>query len=153
MIGFFYSSKNEHKKIAVVDITELYQSFNLTKELDKKYMAITAKKQVALDSLENTVIALKSKFSKENNNLFLAQIDRAVNFQKKIIAENEQYQKELDQQIWTQLNEYIALFGKAEKVDVILGSKSDGTVLFRHDKVDLTKNAIEFINNKYAGIN
>jgi len=152
-IGFFYLSKMGNRKVAVVDITEVYQSFDLTKELDKKYTAITAEKQTVLDSLEKVIISLRLNFSKEKNNLFLAQIDHAVNIQKKIIADNEQYQKELDQQIWTQLNEYMTLFSKAEKVDIMLGSKGDGTVLFLHEKVDMTKNAIEFINKQYAGIN
>lgn len=125
---------NSKKQTYYIDITKLLASFEMKIEIEKRIEAEYAYLKSISDSLE---IVNASPNLKEETLTKIQQLDNKV--------------KEGDNHIWNRLNPLLQEFGKQKKVDFILGANGMGSILYASDQVDLTQEAIQYVNSNYNG--
>jgi outer membrane protein len=133
-------------KVAVVDIFTLVNEFKMKKDLEdfesKKYVEINNK----VDSL-NSVI---EKCKKDNNQLLLSKLSGTFyNLQMTAKQAYDQSTNEINQQIWKRLNPMVDQYGKENGFRIILGGNGMGSILYSAESVNITKELIIYINQKY----
>lgn len=64
---------------------------------------------------------------------------------------NEYFSNEVSQQVWNRLNTYVEEYGKTKKHTIILGTQGNGNIMFAKEGIDITKEVLEYANNKYEG--
>ena len=67
----------------------------------------------------------------------------------KFEQDQEQLTADYNNQIVSQINQYVKEFGKENAYDVIIGSNGDGTVMYGKEEMDITDEVLNFINQKY----
>ena len=135
------------KKVAVVDLQEMYASFDLTKQIDRKYQAISKERDIEIDSL--TAILQQIEKEEYEDQVLIKNIYQKIQFAQ---LQKEDTKVELEQQIWTQLNQYLNDFGEQTDFALIHGSMNRGDIIYAEDPIDITEEVINYINLKYQGI-
>jgi outer membrane protein len=158
IVGGMFLFKYNEKKLAYVDLTVVFSKFDYKKELEKKMLKVTETRKTIMDSLEFD-LKLMAKQLESNKNpdkekVVLFQVKREDFFKKKqeYAEDNSQMAKQYDEQIFKQLNQYIKEYGKMKSYSIIFGTDGTGTLMYGEEKIDVTNEATEFINNKYKGL-
>jgi outer membrane protein len=147
---------NNTPKIGYVVIQDVFNDFELKKELQKKLENVKGYRQKIVDSLRIDLTILSKKIqtniaSKEEKDLFdrkkLEYNQKMQIFEEDNLALTKQYDKE----IITQLNQYVTDYGKKYNFDLIHGNNSDGSLMYGNDKYNVTKEVSAFINEKFKG--
>lgn len=143
-------------KIGYVVIQEVFNDFELKKELQKKLENVKNYRQKIVDSLRIDLTILSKKV--QTNTATPVENDL---FERKKLEYNQKLQifeedntvltKQYDQEIITQLNQYIKDYGKKNDFDLIQGNNSDGTLMYGKEEFNLTKQVSAFINERYTG--
>lgn len=143
-----------NKKIAFVTIANVYDEFNLKKELEEKYKKIQIYKQSYLDSLKLNIQSMGA-ITKENDPVGLAKFEESRKLyllkENQFEKENENLNQVYTEQIWKQLNQYLEDFGHENAYDFIIGANGQGNLIYAGEKNDITKEMIKYVNNKYVG--
>jgi outer membrane protein len=144
-------------KIGYVVIQEVFNDFELKKELQKKLENVKNYRQKIVDSLRIDLTILSKKVQTNS----ATPIEKDL-FERKKIEYNQKLQifeedngiltKQYDQEIITQLNQYIKDYGKKNNFDMIQGNNSDGSLMYGKEEFNLTKEVSVFINEKYKGV-
>lgn len=143
---------------AVVDLQELYNSFNyqleLKDEFEKMQFGFTAQR----DSLDQAIQFIESDLATNNT---ISGEDKNVIYERAYVnyldkKEWLQYQEDsiagnYTARVWTHLNSYLGEYGDEKDFDVIIGMQGDGTVMYVKDQVDVTEDVIAYVNEKYEG--
>jgi outer membrane protein len=81
------------------------------------------------------------------------QTEKELYLKQKYIFEEEESAMvtSYDNKIISQLNSYVKEFGKKNNYTMILGATNDGNVMYADTSLNISKEIIEFINNKYNG--
>jgi outer membrane protein len=147
--------KEPEKKIVYIDNTKLYNEFKLTQELQTKLTEEFRVKKNSLDSLEMEVLS-HAKLLQQSKNISQSEIQK---FQlkkedfllrkQKLEEEQVQLTEQYNSQILNQINQYIKEFGDENKIDLIVGSNGDGNVMYGSSELDMTDEAISYLNSKY----
>ncbi len=150
------------KKVAMVNLGEVYKKFEYTSVMEKKAELTMNARNNILDSmkldLETDYRRIKS-MANSSDEIKKAEVeqftikrqeflDRKGSFEKSNTEMMEQYEK----QIWTQINKYIEDYGKEKGVGIIVGGNGSGNVMYSDDSFDLTEDVVAYINSKYKGI-
>ncbi len=144
-------------KVAYVIIQDVFDGFELKKEMEKEYIKVRDARKKILDSLQIDISVLAKhpnalKEGSEEARLFET---RKMLFNQKLQEfeeSNRQLTKDTDTKIVTQLNQYLEDYGKANNYDMIYGNTSGGSLMYGKQERNITKQVIEFINQKYKGI-
>lgn len=144
-------------KYGYVVIQDVFNEFKLKKELQKKLELVKNSRQKIVDSLRIDLTILSKKIQTN-----IASTDEKDLFERKKLEFNQKMQmfeednavmtKQYDQEIITQLNQYIKDYGEKNKFDMILGNNSDGSLMYGKESFNITKDVSEFINARYDGI-
>lgn len=144
-------------KIVYVDSAKLYTEFELTKELSSKMENTFGIRKQMLDSLEIEVYSLSRQIEaeegKNKERIALFEMKRAEYTMKKqqFEEDNQLQSQQYNEQITKQFNQYMNDFGKEKGYDVILGATGDGGIMYANETIDVTEDALKFINEKYNG--
>ncbi len=153
----FYTLQT-NTKTAYINITEVFNQFDLKKQLEKKYTVTKNARDKVLDSLKFNLQMLNTKLSdpKFRNDTLLVyfNLKKEEFYQKngEFEKDNQNYSTQLDSEVLSQLNQYIKDFGKEHKYDYILGTDGNGSIMYAVDNKDITKEIVEYINLKYKGV-
>lgn len=153
-----YVINNNSVKLGIIDLNEVYTSFELTKELDHEVELLGAKHNHILDSLtfelRRVELILKRQTDRKDsdvnefNNLVYAYENLKTRYDK----ERDEVVNLYNSQVLKQIHSYVNEFCEKEKIDILFGSKGDGTIMYIKGKTrDYTNEAIQFINSKYHG--
>jgi len=71
--------------------------------------------------------------------------------QEEFQAENQEKVSELNNQMFTQLNQYIKEYGDQHGYTYIFGTTSDGNIMYAKESEEITEKVRVFINKKYQG--
>lgn len=154
----YVSFMNNKQKTAYVVLQELFEKFELKKELEKNYSLTKNARKKILDSIQIDLSVLSKRLSvtpspvKEEIDLFER---KKIEFNQKMNEfeqSNIQLTKEFDDKIILQLNQYISDYGKENAYDMIYGNTSNGSIMYGDEKNNITEEVIEYINQKYKGI-
>jgi outer membrane protein len=143
-------------KTYYIDLQKVYTEFELKKELEQKMEAIVAVTNEQLDSLGMRANIINSSLQaapsdkmkiEEYNSIAAIYSSKSKQFgeQKSLMA------KEYDQQIWSQLNEYVREYGREKNCDFIIAGNGDGSVMYSDGSKDITDKMIRYVNEKYQG--
>jgi outer membrane protein len=150
IIGLFGYLKFTSTKTAYVDIEVLYSNFKMKRELEGQMKNVVQTRKGLLDSMEIEIKALNTspKISQE----LIAQKRAAYLSQYQVFKDNtERESGEFDKKIWTQLNQYVKDYGEQKAYDFILGTNGTGTIMHANDEFDITKDLIDYVNQRYEG--
>lgn len=152
---FIYWQAGKTSKIGYVDLKQVFNEFTYTKELKKDLLSVQGARQKLLDSMEFELKMLSKEIetnkSPEAKRKFDVKLESLMKFRKSAEEDNLAFTEQLDNKILSQMNQYIKDFGKENGYDIIVGSQGDGTIMYASDILNLTKESIVYINNKYKG--
>lgn len=149
-----YWLKQNSKKIGYVNNSFIYDGFKLKKELETKYNNVQLARQNLLDSIKFKIqyISLKGKLISENDRIIINDLQRSyLTKEKEFNRDNQLTADEYSNQIWKQINQFISDYGKENNFDYILGATGQGNIMYSDEKNDISKDVLNYINNKYAG--
>jgi outer membrane protein len=152
----FFMMRHE-RKIGFVLVSDVFDGFEMKKEMEKKYTTAKNARKRILDSLQVDLSVLSGRLrmqkpGAEDKVLFENKRMEYDRKQQLFEEDNAFMSKQLDEQIIKQLNQYMADFGKEKKYDIIYGNTTNGSIMYGTDELNITKEAITFINNSYLGL-
>jgi outer membrane protein len=152
--GYMFFSK---PKTAYITIKEVYDSFEMKKELEKKYISVKNARQRKLDSLQMDLKGLGEILDKQltknpaDINLFTTKRDSYLYNKQKMEEDNTALSNQYDRQIIDQLNQYVKDYGAEKGYSYIFGNDGSGSLMFADTKNDITGDVAKYINKKYNG--
>lgn len=154
MLAYTHSAD---KKIVYVKTGELYDGFEMKKELEHAYITVQTGRKQQLDSMELEIKMLNKRLETDGPKKGLIEAfetKRAEYLQKKqqFEEDNALMQDQYTSKIRKQLNQYVADYGKENNCDYILGAEGSGALMYAKEKDDITGKVLIYINNKYKGI-
>jgi outer membrane protein len=154
-LGIVYIKVTE-KKSAFVNVGELYNEFDMKKELENTYLTVQKGRKNQLDSMELELRLLSSQLNtrvtKEVNEVFEMKRENYLVRQQQFTEDDQQMQEQYTEKIRKQLNQYVSDFGKESDYDLILGAEGSGAVMFAREENNITKEVLAYINSKYKGV-
>ena len=152
------SFSDNQVKIGHVNIKEVFDSFDMKKELEADLETNLLTKRKVLDSLSFQLQTLNQKYSSKapsEAELNAYQVlQQNFLYEKQMFEEyNEQTVTNSNSQIIDQMIQYIKDFATEEGFTYILGMNEDGNILYGDKTLEVTDQAIQFINNSYQGKN
>lgn len=128
----------EGKTVYVLN-SAVFAGFKGKQTLESKLKKMKEDNKKVLDSLSGVV--------ERNNKPEILQHYRNTEDNFRILEQqlSEQYTAD----IWKRINAYLVAFGKEKHYAFIFGASGNGNVMYADDAVNVTEEAIEFINNKY----
>ncbi len=161
-LGLVVFFQSQRLRVALVDNSELIQSYQGTLDIQKFSTVSQQQDQFLLDSLQlhlkseyQLLIAAEQSVSQaefqQKKQAFLILKDRY----NRITEQSHQATTEREQQeysqISTQLNAYVLEYGKAQGYDYILGANGTGNIWYVGEAKDITDEVLQFVNDRYAG--
>jgi outer membrane protein len=144
-------------KTGYVVISEVYNNFDFKKEMEKKFEVTKNAREKILDSIkleikliENKV--LRSRKIKPSDTIgYHEMINDYLSKKQTFDEDNTTLSQKYDEQIVTQLNQYIKDFGEAYHYTYIFGTGGNGTLMYAKESENISKDVTEYINKKYKG--
>jgi outer membrane protein len=149
---------NRQGKFAYINNQQVYAEFHMTKDLLTEYNAIFENKKKGLDSMEVKISGLikKVEMDGEKNKTDLGTLamykEEFFTRKRQLEEENEILNQKYQQQILDRLNQYLKDFGKEKELTILFGANGGGEIMYADSTIDMTEEAIAFINNKYKGV-
>jgi outer membrane protein len=147
--------KNKPAKVVYVNMDELFNGFQMKKELENDFISRSNQIQKRIETLQIKITNFKEEVNQKISANYVDSLNR-VNTQ--LSELNRQFQEEYmplkeqyDAQIQNQLLNYMKEFGRANDYDLVITNLNGSTVIFGSDDVNVTTEALEFVNQKYAG--
>jgi outer membrane protein len=149
-------------KIAYVNLTKLYNEFELKKQLETQLNVVQQVRQKTLDSLELGLNALSrnlkvmdERTDSKTYSLTASEFDtRRQEYmyrQKSFSEDNATLTQQYTGQIWKQLNQYVKDYGEAHGYTYILGGDGSGNIMYSEGKEELTQELIVYTNDRFKG--
>lgn len=147
---------SEEKRIGYVDIKQVFNEFDMKKELESALETNLKERKKTLDSLtfllqSKSEIAKTKEPTQEWINEFQLLQQTYYNEKQFFDQYNQETIEKSNNQIITQMTQYIKDFGQKEGFSFILGSNENGNVLYGNEGSDISKEVIEYINKSYQG--
>lgn len=157
VVFFFLGKTNPGDKVGWINISKVYNEFVFKKELEGKLTKTQQARKAIIDSLEFDLKILsreiKTEEGKDKSKIELFQLKRESYLNKKSELENdnEVLQKQYNEQILNQLNQYLKDYGKQKHLRYILGTDGSGTLMYAIEEDEITEDVIKYVNEKYKG--
>ena len=158
LIGaLFFLIRSLQQKMAYVDTVKLYESFILKKELETKLKKVEDARTKILDSLmlNLQVMSKNIETAKQRDqnevNRFEAFREQYLQKKKEFEEDNSKTAQSYTDQVWAQLNQYIKEYGKMNEYKFIFGTTGNGNLMYAREGDDVSKELIEYVNEKYSG--
>ncbi|KAF2343090.1 OmpH family outer membrane protein [Flavobacterium tistrianum] len=134
-------------KILYVDNAKVFKSFSMTKELKRNG-------EKEFNSRKANIDALYSKLESDqlSNSQKQTLMKQFIQEKEELNQFNDFYSSEQSSKIWSRIKSYSAEFSKENNCNIIVGSDSNGIVLFADQSIDVTDKFITYINQKYEGL-
>jgi outer membrane protein len=149
-------------KTAYVNLTQLYNEFELKKNLEQELTTVQQLRQKTLDSLElglkslsRNIQAIDAIKLKDEYNTRMAEFENRkqeyLYKQKSFGDDNANLSDRFSSQIWKQLNQYVKDFGEANHYTYIMGGDGTGSMMYANQSDDLTQTLVAYTNSRYKG--
>lgn len=144
-------------KNAWVNIQNVYKDFEYKKELQAKLETTQNARKFILDSMELELKAIQSqlqkagKIERELMTIFEARKETYLSKRNLFEEDNAMMVKKFDEQIITQLNQYIKDYGEKHCYNYIYGADGTGTLMYADKGEDITEAIKEYVNRRFEG--
>ena len=130
-------------------LTQLvFQDFKGTKEMTAKLNKQQQEQKRLLDSLLANITVLEST---QNARAVQKAKESYQKLYQQFATNNQQTMERYNSQIWTQINQYVNEFGKEQDYQFLFGANGSGVIMFADSSLNITKDVLVYINNKYNG--
>lgn len=144
----YWAISRQQKKIAVVDAVQLFDNFNMKKELEELEKGKLQKASKQLDSMGNALQMAKGLNKTEQE---LRNLSYQYNYMKtKFDEDYTQSNRDINAQVWKRLNPLLDEYGKKHGLHLIIGANGMGSVLYTDEYYDITNDVTQYINKRYA---
>jgi outer membrane protein len=148
--------KSTSPKFAYVKVTDVYNGFQLKKELEADYTHISQSQKLSLDSLTVQLKTLGNEISmktasENDQKLYAIKRNEYLLKNKQISDANSTLTDKYDSEIWKQLNQYVNDFGKQHHYTFLIGASGTGNLMHADDSYDVTAEVIKYVNERYKG--
>lgn len=149
-------TEKPERKTAYAVTNQLYDGFDMKRELETKYVSIQQYRQAELDSLKISLNILVSRIETDQENQGLLQ-EYQVKYREFEMKENQYLEanqamdKQYNEQILQQLNQYIKDYGRKHGYTYIYGTQGSSNLLYADDSEDITEELINYCNSQYKG--
>jgi outer membrane protein len=156
-LSFSFWDHSHRPKTGFIIIGEVYSQFDLKKENEKKFTEVKNYRKKILDSMAFTLRILAKKIdgekakNKEDISSYNLKREEFFQRQKNFDEDNKQLTAKYDQEILTQINQYVRDYAGENGYQYIFGNGGDGSLMFGDDGHNVTKQVIEYVNKKYKG--
>lgn len=155
VFGSIVYFKDTKDKLAYIKSNEVYNEFELKKELAAKYATVQNKRKSILDSLVLSLKLLSAELKQQEDQKkvlkFQMQQQEYLTKKKEFDEDNRRLMEQYSEQIWKQINQYVMDFGKTGGYRFIYGASGNGSLMYAEEQSDITKEVIEYVNAKYKG--
>ncbi|MEO0473300.1 MAG: OmpH family outer membrane protein [Bacteroidota bacterium] len=142
---------SQSPKIAHLDPSQVFSEFSLTKELQSKLSNTEQARTTILENMELRLADLNARRNRTNTDSIQA-LQIELNTKQQQFAEDHNRQtQQYNEQIWTQLNQYIQDYCEVEGYSYILGANGSGNLMGADANRDVTESLIQFVNQQYSG--
>lgn len=142
---------------AYVINAEVYNDFEMKKQMEARLTTAQQQRQAILDSLGLRIEMLKQNYfangssdTTEANVIRTMQQDLYVK-QKMFAEDNERMTMQFEEQIWKQLNQYAQDYGKEKGYTILFGANGDGGIMYADQGVNVTEELKAYVNEQYKG--
>ena len=152
-----YEHFSQKTKMGYIVIQDVYNQFGLKKDLQRKYETSNKARKRLMDSLAMEVRMIGQKIDaekgKDTSDIRLFKTKRMEYFERKqSIAQDDSAQmKQYDEQILTQLNQFVKDYGKENHYMCILGNGGNGALMQADESINITAQITQYINERYEG--
>lgn len=149
------SDKASEKKICYVNNRQLFDQFSLKKELESELKVSQGKYRQQLDTLQirmNVVLESDNYTGQQKQQVLAEMRQEYARKEDEFSRQEEKLQENFEEHIWTQLNQYIADYGKEHHCLFILGGNGDGNLMYVDESLDITREVQEYVNARYKDI-
>jgi outer membrane protein len=149
-------------KTAYVNLTRVYNEFELKKQLEQQLTSVQQIRQKTLDSLELGLNMLSRNLqnidTEKQKQVYLEKAGEFDNrrqeyaYRQKMFSEdNATLTQQYSEQIWKQLNQYVKDYGDANGYEFILGGDGSGTMMYAEAENDITETLVVYTNERFKG--
>lgn len=153
LVGKYFEAPG--RKIGYLDLNKVFSNFEMKKELELKMKAIQEQRNALLDSLKLDLKILARQIDENKDYKKLEYFEKKrelyVNQEEKFKEENLKNAKMFDEQIFTQINQYVKDFGIKKNYALIFGAEGSGTLMYAEETLNLTEELQSYINERYLG--
>ena len=143
LAGMHIQLRLDQKKTAFAKKERLFAEFEGKKELERRLLMLQDRHRKVLDSM-----GLAHGLSELPREV----LDRRLRQVESLFAEEEMKESEsFTEQIWKQIDTYVAAYAEQEGIDYLFGTQKHGTVMYGSQAEDVTDEIIEYANRKYNG--
>lgn len=138
-------------KLAYIDIKTVYDGFELKKDLEKNYTQTVEARQKNLDSLVLQIKIYERKFQGKaaTDEIYNTMIAEFYEKKKAYTEDNEALAQKMDEQVLTEINKSIKVYGENNNYTFVFGANGNGTLMYAKESKNITKSFIEFLNKQY----
>jgi len=149
--GYLSVREYYRSEIVYINTSQVFDEFDLKKELSKKFESLVLSQGKVLDSIE---VRYTSLVNNSNQSIRTEELNRLkreyLEAKRRFDEQKDKTSQEYDKQIWTQLNQYIKNFGeKKSKYRMILGTSGEGNLMYAEEYTDITNEIIHYVNDEY----
>lgn len=144
-------------KTAYITNAKLYSEFQLSVELNQKMEQVQMSRQMILDSLSMQLQGLERKIVNQTANKKEEKVFESLRYeyvlkQKQFNEDTQLMRQNYQEQISTQLNQYLKDFTEEKGYDYIFGATGEGSLMGAKEQYDVTDAVLKYANNRYKGI-
>lgn len=142
---------------AYVSSGTLFEKFELRQQLETEFQNDMNARKAVLDSLQLQLSTMAQQLeqqpspSQEQVELFQYKRETFFRAQQLFEEENEQKYAQFQEQVWTQLNQYVSDFGTENNLDYIFGANGNGSIMHASPENDITDQVVQYANQKFKG--
>lgn len=147
-------ARAEGGKQAFVDVAKVFDAYNKTKENDKNLQQSGKKKEEERDAIVHEIRQAKDEMALLSDDAKAKKQDSLASKMKELEAFDAQTRQTLGEQrnkvvrdIFKDIDNAIQKYGQAKQLDVIFNERA---LLYRSDKMDITKEIIDTLNKDYS---
>lgn len=156
-IATFLSVKLTETENAYVINADVYNSFELKKELEARMTATQQQRKNILDSLALR-LEMRAQTYRLNGASDTLEANAIRSLQQDFYMRQQQFEEdntrmvaEYEEQIWKQLNQYAQDYGKENGYSIVFGANGDGGIMYGDQAVNVTEELKEYANEKFNG--
>lgn len=150
-------NKNTADNYAFIKTNEVYDQFELKKELAAQFTQIENSRTLVMDSMKVRMDQLERQLRAAQSPTEI-EISQYQSLGKELNDLNTSYTQELkevqerfNEQIWSRINQYVEDYGNEHNLELIFGANGNGNIMHGGTEKDITNEVTAYINEKYSG--
>lgn len=144
--GFiFFQQISDDKELVYFDSQEVFENFNMTREL-----YATGNKEIKLR--QNKIDSLYSRLNQSITTIPKDSLTRLLIMENESLKEfNQTFTSNESLKIWARINSYANEFVEESNYRVVIGTMNNSMLIYGKEQRNVTKEFLDYINKKYEG--